>query len=308
MTLVFQIIVLFNFLPYICNLFIILGESHQGIRSKSISPVESNPDNSNITLQDASKREKSNKRQKMSKVWNFFKKSSDRKYAKCLNCGKEYKTSGNTTNLSDHLKRFHPNLVDRNPNEGDSASTSADSSNRSSVRSISPFFKREIEYNQNSQRKQELDKALTLMIASDFQPFHIVNDNGFKNFVHLLDPKYVLPSTYTIRENIMRQMYNDCCQTLKNILKDVKYVAITSDSWTSRATESYLTVTCHFVTRDFKLNSAVLSTKPLENGINHTANNISNALNDIFVEWNIDTKISCIVTDNAANMIKACEL
>lgn len=43
-------------------------------------------------------------------VWRYFKRSEDKKLAKCCKCGKEYRTSGNTTNLSDHLKRFHPAL------------------------------------------------------------------------------------------------------------------------------------------------------------------------------------------------------
>lgn len=102
------------------------------------------------------------------------------------------------------------------------------------------------------------------LVATDCQQFNIVHDNGFKNFVHLVDSKYVLPSIFTIREKNMRQMYSECSKTLKYILKDVKYVANTCDSWTSRAIESYLIVTCNFVTSDFKLNCAVLSTKPLE--------------------------------------------
>lgn len=190
--------------------------------------------------------------------------------------------------------------------DGDGTSTSARSG--TSSRSISPFFRRGIEYSDNSQRKTQLDNALALMIATDLQPFNIVNDTGFRNFVSLMDPRYVLPSKYTIREKIMKKIYNDGCQMLKDLLKCVKYVAITSDSWSSRATESYLTVTCHFITEKFELKSAVLSTKPLENGINHSAENISNALKDIFIEWGIHDKIAGIVTDNAPNMIKACEL
>lgn len=42
--------------------------------------------------------------------------------------------------------------------------------------------------------------------------------------------------------------------------------------------------------------------------INHTAENISNTLKDIFAEWEISSKVLCIVTDNASNMLKACEL
>lgn len=39
-------------------------------------------------------------------VWNFFKKI-DRQNVSCNVCGKIYKTSGNTTNLSAHLKNKH---------------------------------------------------------------------------------------------------------------------------------------------------------------------------------------------------------
>ncbi|XP_062142940.1 uncharacterized protein LOC133850771 [Drosophila sulfurigaster albostrigata] len=45
-----------------------------------------------------------------SKVWQFFEKSKDGKFAKCKSCAKIYKTSGNTTNLRDHLRRLHPSL------------------------------------------------------------------------------------------------------------------------------------------------------------------------------------------------------
>lgn len=39
-------------------------------------------------------------------VWKFFKKLDMRKVS-CNLCGKEYKTSGNTTNLAAHLKSKH---------------------------------------------------------------------------------------------------------------------------------------------------------------------------------------------------------
>lgn len=55
-------------------------------------------------------------RKKISLVWKYFKKSNNKKYAKCITCGKEYKTSGNTTNLKDHIKRFHPTLYNLNYN------------------------------------------------------------------------------------------------------------------------------------------------------------------------------------------------
>lgn len=144
------------------------------------------------------------------------------------------------------------------------------------------------------------------MIATDLQPFNIVNDVGFKKFIHLLDPKYVLPSKFTIRTNLMKDLYLQGFNKLKQILSDVNYMAITTDSWTSVTTESYLSVTCHFMSTNYELKSVILSIKSLTKS--HTAQNIADALLEIFEEWDINNKITCIVTDNAVNMIKTCEI
>ncbi|XP_030764036.1 zinc finger BED domain-containing protein 4-like isoform X2 [Sitophilus oryzae] len=139
-------------------------------------------------------------------------------------------------------------------------------------------------------------------------PFTIVKDKGFRRLINLLDPRYVLPSPYTLSGKLLETTYQEVHQKLKNDLTEIKYVAITSDSWTSSVSESYLTVTCHYINSAFELKSIILSTKPLANGMNHTSENIAESLESIFREWNIENKIVCIVTDNAANMIKTCEL
>ncbi|XP_030756558.1 zinc finger BED domain-containing protein 1-like [Sitophilus oryzae] len=289
-------------------------EESSNERRVSIDNLESSQSVDEKDYENCGRSKRKRPKPKMSQVWNFFKKSNDKKLAKCLNCGREYKTSGNTSNLNDHLKRYHPNLIaepfvrsTNNSSEGTMA-TSASSSARSSNRSISPFFRREAHYDSNSLRKKELDRSLALMVAQDLQPYNIVNDTGFRSFVTLLNPRYVIPSKYTIREKIMKEMYTEACKALKNILQSTQFVAITTDSWTSLTSESYLTVTCHFITENFTLKSAVLSTKPIENGINHTSENLASALNYVFMEWNIKKKITCIVTDNASNMTKTCDI
>jgi len=44
-------------------------------------------------------------------------------------------------------------------------------------------------------------------------------------------------------------------------LATVQYVAVTTDIWTSRATQAYITVTVHFLTDSWKMESKVLQTK-----------------------------------------------
>ncbi|CAG9826077.1 unnamed protein product [Diabrotica balteata] len=247
------------------------------------------------------------KRQKMSLVWNYFTKSLlDKKFAKCCTCGREYKTSGNTTNLTDHLKRFHPNLNKPLLETSGEDEIGKENYARSNVRSISPFFRREQEYDANSQRKKELDKALAMMLATDFQPFSIVKDSGFIKFVQLLDPRYVLPSPDTLKNTVLKNLYDDGVKKLTTILNEIKYVGLTTDIWTSSANESYICLTCHFINKDWEIKKAVLKTKVMDT--NNTSENIADCIRKILDEYKISDKVSCIVTDNAANMIKACDL
>ena len=42
------------------------------------------------------------------------------------------------------------------------------------------------------------------------------------------------------------------------------YIALTHDGWTSCATESYDTITAHFINKDWELRTAVLHTSKVE--------------------------------------------
>lgn len=48
---------------------------------------------------------------KKSIVWKHFSKC-DKDFAECRYCSKKLRTSGNTSNLMDHLKAIHPNSLE----------------------------------------------------------------------------------------------------------------------------------------------------------------------------------------------------
>ncbi|XP_075162786.1 E3 SUMO-protein ligase ZBED1-like [Haematobia irritans] len=146
------------------------------------------------------------------------------------------------------------------------------------------------------------------MIATDIQPFSIVDDIGFREFVKCLDHRYEVPCRAQLQKVHMVNFYSDLKTKLENVLGKVEYCAITTDCWTSRGNEGYITVTCHFLTDNFSLKSAVLSTRKLLEVTNHSASNIAVSLRAILDEWNIFNKVTYIVTDNASSMIKACDI
>lgn len=146
------------------------------------------------------------------------------------------------------------------------------------------------------------------MIATDLQPFRIVEDPGFRKLVQCLDPQYALPWRRTLYNVLLTNMYKEIEKKLKDILSKVRHCAVTTDGWTSRGNDHYLTVTCHFLMDYFQMKSAVLSTGKLQNDLDQTSENIASSLYKILFEWGVACKVPAIVTGNAASMNKACTI
>ncbi|XP_036322308.1 zinc finger BED domain-containing protein 4-like [Rhagoletis pomonella] len=198
---------------------------------------------------------------------------------------------------------MHPN-IEKDEDEFSTTSSSC----RTSSRSVSSFFKRAIEYDSSSQRKADIDVALASLIGEGMQPFNLVEDTSFRNFVKVLDPRYVLPSKNTLKNVFVKNMYDEKKIKLQEHLNAVEHVAITTDLWTSAANEAFITLTCHFIEESFVLKNAVLQTKKLNDVLNHNAQNIANTVSDVLKKWNIFNKVICIVTDNAKSMLNACDI
>ena len=87
--------------------------------------------------------------------------------------------------------------------------------------------------------------------------FKIQDFKTYFTFLNL-DTQYLQDSTSQIRH----------CQTLwkkenwKSNLAEAVAFALTTDGWTSRPTESYVTITCNYIDKEWKLRSNVLQVWP----------------------------------------------
>lgn len=88
-------------------------------------------------------------------------------------------------------------------------------------------------------------------------------------------------------------------------MNGVKFISITTDGWTSRATTSFQAVTAHYLA-NWELKSALLGC--FEWNERHTAEYINGELENLLAHWDIQYKIFCCVTDKAANMKAAVRL
>lgn len=234
----------------------------------------------------------------VSYVWKFFEVVNE-KQARCKLCNNLYKRSGGTHNLDDHLKRKHQTSITSNQANNKTRTIQDFISVTRTDPVVTPF-------SDCSARKEILDKKLAMMISQDCQPYSIVEDAGFREFVHSLQPKYVLPTRKTLSNVIIPALYEECRRSVQHCLDEIKYVSLSVDGWTSISNDAYIAVTAHYIDPMWSMKSILLDCKLVTHA--ETSEFICTIINNIAEDWKISDKILTIVTDQAANMIKAVDL
>ncbi|XP_067284005.1 zinc finger BED domain-containing protein 4-like [Pseudorasbora parva] len=166
-------------------------------------------------------------------------------------------------------------------------------------------------------RAKAIHAAIGKMIDIDLQPYSVVEDNGFNELLHLLEPRYKIPSRRFFADKIITEMHKSITSRIKAHVAEAHAFAFTCDIRTCEyTTQSYISVTSHWINEDFKRTHATLRCEAFDG--RHTALNIADALQDpnqeiikacnkeIIKAWDIPvTKCPLVLRDNAANMQKA---
>lgn len=240
--------------------------------------------------------------------------------AKCLICGTLISrgSCGNrraytTTNMWNHANKFHSSeVISAKKNitcEVDESDVSPRPPEKRvlSQTTLPAMVSKKTKYLSTDPRAQEMTRAVAEMICVDMQPLDIVNNKGFKQLMEKAVPKYELPSRKHLSTVVIPSMFEDVKQRVKTELKDLQTIAVTTDIWTSGTSSQindYLSVTAHGVNAILERKSYCLEVHPFE-GDNHSAHNIAENLRNTFTEWEIESRVCAVVTDNAANMINA---
>jgi len=100
---------------------------------------------------------------------------------------------------------------------------------------------------------KDISDRKSQMIVQDLRPIQIVECNGFHDLIKYLEARYVLPSRKLFTADINLK-YAMCKKCLKEKLgEEAVFLSLTTDIWTSIATESYITVTAHFIDNNLVL-------------------------------------------------------
>lgn len=205
----------------------------------------------------------------------------------------------NTTPTTD-MQNTTPSTSFQTPTSSTSIQNSIANIRKRKQTNISEYVPRKMTF--DTQKK--IDDALIQMITKDFQPFKIVEDEGFRHFVHLLNPSYKIPNRHTLSKVHIPALYQKCLIETKEMIKSEAVCGcITTDCWTSRSNMGYIAITFHFIDNNFGMKSVLLGCHEFSE--NHTSVNLSNQIQLTLEEWDLTNKITFAVSDNAYNIKRA---
>ena len=226
-------------------------------------------------------------KKRKSSSWAYFEQISDVK-VKCKLCAKTFAYHSSTTGMNAHLTSNH---ADETAQRGPAALPQAPITSYTTT-----------PRHCNERRANEISKLITTMIVTDMLPISFVEGSGFRELMAYVEPEYKVPCRTTITTRI-EKMYEEKAEDLRTRLAAAPKVSITTDGWTALTTESYVTITCHYIDLRFEMQSAVLQTRAMAE--RHTAENLAEGLRSATESWGISNKVTACVHDNASNVTLA---
>lgn len=147
----------------------------------------------------------------------------DKFVAVCRHCKCDLKYFGNATNLSNHLHIRHAINADISA----AASTAG-----ADLRSLS--------------------QSITRFICKDMHPYCVVENTGFREIINTLEPRYKIPSRQFFSEKFIPELYRSTKEDLQLELSQSAHVTLTTDSWRSCSTVSYVKITAHLISMNWQ--------------------------------------------------------
>ncbi|XP_019161398.1 PREDICTED: zinc finger BED domain-containing protein RICESLEEPER 2-like [Ipomoea nil] len=145
--------------------------------------------------------------------------------------------------------------------------------------------------------QESIRRALVEMIIIDELPFRFVEGIGFRRFIAIACPRFIVPSRWTISRDIL-VVYDEERLKLKQFLRGNNHrVSITTDSWTSIQRINYMVVTAHFIDSEWKLHKKILAFVPVTS---HKGEYLAKTLENCLLEWGLRDVFS-VTVDNASS-------
>lgn len=256
-------------------------------------------------------------------VWLYFSKSTTNKEeAICKLCKSVRKTgaSGSTKTLSNHLenshvKEFHKftklstikkKLLQQTKSKVDPLT---ESKSQPTLLDLKGSFG---SLPAKSPRAKDITKAIAIFLCKGLHAYDTVTEEGFKYLIWKLEPKYNIPHRTTFSRSIIPKLYEEVrssqMQYLKKVVNTLESITITTDLWSSRAKDPFISCTVQFIESSedcFELVHLLIDCRPFPHP--HSAERICEAAYEMLEDISVDAEKVKVyfVTDNDSKMLLA---
>lgn len=267
-----------------------------------------------------------------SKVWKYFGFDTNAegcilqwKKIYCRICMAQIAYSGNTSNLSYHLEKNHPEefceFVKSNTEQMREAFATAFSKLKpeaSPLAAQDPLASAaaaavgaKAGHSHEAKRPQELTAAVLGFICEGLYPASIVDEPTFRVLLKTADPWYELPSRKFFCGKAIPEKYGAVRAAVRKELADAPWCGLATDVWRSHTqNRTYVTLAAHFLGGGppHGLSPGSRCLKTFEVPEENAAETITRVLYEAFIEWGISAKVSGATTDGGKDVARACSL
>ena len=199
-------------------------------------------------------------------IWNYFDDCHDGEHCLCKPCNLKGATTkykvpdGSTKSMRNHLEKEHKaEWLDLKQTEKKRESESATSNKKKQKQennqpTILQCVKKLIKVDPQGAIQKKYDRLFLELIGCNFLPFKLADSPEWKKLVESLDKSINLKHSTTYS----KQMEKYCLELLGDVMKIIKdncdaSLAITTDLWTSRVLDAYISISTHFIDKEFIL-------------------------------------------------------
>nr|XP_026237278.1 zinc finger BED domain-containing protein 1 [Urocitellus parryii] len=288
-----------------------------------------------------------------SKVWKYFGFDTNAegcilqwKKIYCRICMSQIAYSGNTSNLSYHLEKNHPEefceFIKSNTEQmreafatafsklkpdasSSSSSSSAASSSSPSTTSQPPpppppSASSQLPGAQDAlagkpglegRRQQELTGAVLALLCEGLFPASTVDEPAFRALLRAAEPRYELPSARFFGSRALPARYGAVREAVRKELAEAAWCGVSTELWRSdNQNRAYVTLAAHFLglASPNCLSVASRCLKTFEVPEENAAETITRVLYETFIEWGVSAKVSGATTDGGKDVAQACSL
>ncbi|XP_037540064.1 zinc finger BED domain-containing protein 4 [Nematolebias whitei] len=152
-------------------------------------------------------------------------------------------------------------------------------------------------FDRHDPRQVLISEAIAKMIVHDLQPVSIVENQGFRELLQLLEPRYTPEPQHHIQGQLLPAYAYQAQLATRQALASAQVLSLSLDLWnsSSQTTSGYLGVTCHYLASDWQIRSALLACLPLSGGC--SGRRVLADFDEVCQSHGVSGRAFCVVAD-----------